>query len=207
MPGEPLQVGSVGTLREGVFECETQAADLGVSLRSSKRTGSTSFAFQSSEGVTTTFKASGDPKGAFQSIGVASAGVRFDFSRKGAVVFSAPKCTSEAFRDRRALERALKSVDDWRSDWLIVTKIFVAPQATILVSAGERSHVELRANADLTGPTVPLGEIAVGFSRARTSSMAVELIAEGNVPVLYEVSRLAYPRFSRDRAKRRLLIT
>src|SRR5579862_4678974 len=112
-PAESMELGAVGYLEDGRFRQHTRLRDFGVRFRTRTNPGKTSIEYQSSSGVSTTYKAAGDVKGVFQGIGTASAGVRFDFSRAGAVIFVAPDCTIAEIDDRRSLEKNLRALDEW----------------------------------------------------------------------------------------------
>jgi hypothetical protein len=135
----------------------------------------------------------------------AHAGVRFDFTRFGAVGFSAPNCATTEIDNKRALERRLRSIPDRDMKWVVGTKVVKAHSATILVSGASGAFVELRASGDIAPGGVDLADLAVGFSRARTSGMAAKLVAEGRLTPLYETFRTQQPALTRDRSKRRLV--
>jgi hypothetical protein len=165
------------------------------------------FDYQSSSGVSSAVKLAGQEKGQFQWVGAASAGIRFEFNRAGAIVFSAPDCVVTEIDNKRALERRLVDVNDWDNGWVVITRVVKAKHATILVSGEKGAFAELRANADLSPGGVDLAELAVGFQKARSSSMSVDLVARGDLTPLFEAHQLAHPSWrSRDPEKRKLLL-
>lgn len=207
-PSESLELGGVGfLLSTGRFDQRARLRDFGVSFTSRRSGGSMSFDHQSSSGVSCSVKAAGQEKGPFQWVGTASAGIRFEFSRAGAIVFSAPDCVVTEIDNKRALERRLRDVQDWDNGWVVVTRVVRAKHATILVSGEKGAFTELRANAGLSLGGVDLAELAVGFQKARSSSMSVDLVARGDLTPLFEAHQLAHPSWrSRDPKKRRLLL-
>lgn len=204
LPGETMELGAVGFLRDGLFDQRARLSDFGITFASRAGTGRTGFEYQSSIGVKTSYKAAGESSAAFRGVGVTSAGVRFEFSRLGAVVFSAPRCVITQIDNKRALERKLRGVTDWDMGWVIVTKVVKATSATILLSGSSEAFVELRASGSVAPGGVDLADLAVGFSRARASGMAVNLVAEGQLTPLYEAFRMRRPALTRDPRKRRL---
>ena len=159
----------------------------------------TTVEYQSSAGVTQTVKLAGDQKGIFEAIGTASAGVRYDFSRAGAVVFSAPDCQIEEIDDKRSLERQLQGIFAWETGWIVITKVVRARHTTILVSGERGAFVELRASGSVAPSGVEIAEIAAGFQKAKHSNMSIHLVSQGNLTPLYEAHRLVKPRRGRDR--------
>jgi len=204
LPGETMELGAIGFLKDGLFDQRARLRDFGISFAAKAGTGRTGFEYQSSTGVKTSYKAAGEPSAVFRGIGVGSAGVRFEFSRLGAVVFSAPNCEITEIDNKRALERKLRSAHDWDMGWVVITKVVKAHSATILLSGSSEAFVELRASASAAPGGFDLADVAVGFSRARASGMAVNLVAQGRLTPLYEAFRMRQPALTRDPRKRRL---
>lgn len=204
-PGELIELGAVGLLSDGLFDQRARLSDFGVSIVEMPNSGSTDVEYQSSAGVKTSFKAAGESSEVFQAVGAASAGVRLDFSRSGAVVFSAPNCRISEIDNKRSLERKVRAIGDWEMDWVIVTKILRAPSATILVSGSVGAFAELRTSAGIAPQGVEIADLAVGFTRARTSGMSVQLVAKGDLTPLYQASAMRQPSLTRDRQKRHLV--
>jgi hypothetical protein len=207
LPSETIELGAIGFLEDGLFDQRARLKDFDVAFTTKTGEGRTTFEYQSSTGVKTSYKAAGESAPAFHGIAKAHAGVRFDFTRFGAVVFSAPKCAITEIDNKRVLERRLRGVPDWDMKWVVVTKAVKAHSATILVSGTSGAFVELRASGDIGPSGVDLADLAVGFSRAGTSGMAVKLVAEGRLTPLYEAFRMQQPALTRDRSKRRLVRT
>jgi hypothetical protein len=204
LPGETMELGAIGFLKDGLFDQRARLRDFDITFTAKRGTGRTGFEYQSSTGVKTSYKAAGESSASFRGVGVASAGVRFEFSRLGAVVFSAPKCEITEIDNKRALERRLRGVRDWDMGWVVITKLVKAESATILLSGSGEAFVELRAKGSVAPGGVDLADVAVGFSRARASGMAVSLVAEGRLTPLYEAFRMRQPALTRDPRKRRL---
>jgi hypothetical protein len=200
-----MELGAVGFLKDGLFDQRARLKDFGISFAPRPDGGRTGFEYQSSTGVKTSYKAAGQASGAFRAVGVASAGVRFEFSRFGAVVFSAPNCVVSEIDNKRSLERKLRNTSDWDMGWVVITKILKARSATILVSGSTGAFVELRASGDIAPGGIVLADLAAGFSRARTSGMAVQSVAEGRLTPLYEAFRMRQPTLTRDHRKRQLV--
>lgn len=200
LPSETIRLGSYGFLRNGVFDERGQLKDLKVSVISSQRSAKASFVYQSSDGVKITFKTKGQLSDLFQSIAAGSGGALVEFSREGAVVFSAPSCTVKRISNIRAVEAQLAGVDSWQRDLVVVTRVVQADSATILVSNSGKSRVELKARAT-TGAGSGLVNLGVGYSSASSTDMAVEIVAQGGLTPLYVVEN--YRRTLTDTLARR----
>jgi hypothetical protein len=207
LPNERMELGAIGFLLEnGKFDQRADLSDLDVKWKRKPNRSTTTVEYQSSSGVTQTVKIAGDEKGLFEAVGTASAGVRYDFSRAGAIVFSAPQCEIDEIDDKRNLERQLQTISGWESQWIVVTKVVLAKQTTILVSGDKGAFVELRASGSIAPSGVEIAEIAAGFQKAKHSNMSIHLVSQGNLSPLYEAHRLIKPRRGRDRRGKLSLI-
>jgi hypothetical protein len=207
LPNERMELGAVGFLLDnGKFDQRANLRDFQVRYKPKPNRATTTVEYQSSSGVTQTVKLETDEKGIFEAIGTASAGVRYDFSRAGAVVFSAPDCEIDEIDDKRGSERQLQGLSAWESGWIVITKVLLAKQTTILVSGDKGAFVELRASGSVAPTGVGIAEIAAGFQKAKHSNMSIHLVSQGNLTPLFEAHRLVKPRRGRDRRGKLYLI-
>ena len=188
-PNGTIRLGSVGILVGGVFQLRGKLSDFGVSFQSERATAEKgNFVFQSNSGVKVTYKAAGDTSDLFQVVGKGSAGALVEFSRAGAIVFSAPSCTISRITNIRALEKQLSKVSDWRRRYVVVTEVVHAKTVTILASSSNASRVELRASAD-----APIGASLAGLSSgvktASSSDVSIEIVASGPLTPLYKAEQ------------------
>lgn len=186
LPSESVALGDVGTLKNGLFQQQTTLAELGVRFSKNAGRARASFHYQSTSGVSVRTKVAGEASPYFTWVGAASAGVRFGFSRRGAVVFSAPSCQIVRIAGPAAVRAKLRRLPSghWNRDWVFISGIVKATRATILVARSKRAAVELRAS---TTGAINVAKIGTGFALAGHQDMEVTMVATGSLVPLYQV--------------------
>lgn len=197
LPNETLEVGSVGYIEGGVFQERQHLRDFAVEFDVKGQQAKARFVYQSSKGVTVTFKARGEASDLFERVGKASAGALVEFTRQGAAILSAPSCTISRIADFRKVERQLHRLKDWDGRYVIVTKLVAADTATILVSNSDSSHAELRAAGNLQAGGADLADLSAGFSTAKAHDVGIHIVAQGGLTPLYQAEH--FKRSFRDR--------
>ncbi len=140
-PGEPVRLGDYGILKSGRFSVYGNIRDdfeieFGVA-----RSRNREFAFRS-EGVSETRS---EVKS--EQIG-AAAELRVGFRNADALYVSSPSAWTEQIKGLVRAVRPLSGNPQWRPEWMVVTRLYHASQAIILLSNSEDANVRLNLSAD-----------------------------------------------------------
>jgi hypothetical protein len=82
----------------------------------------------------------------------------------------------------------------WPKDWLIITELVEAKEATILISNAKDSQIELKANADISPSSeLNIADAEFNFSVVSKRGLSTEIIAKEGVTPLYRVAGIRKP--------------
>jgi hypothetical protein len=207
LPMRSLSLGDVGVIRNNIFEPETNLSNLKIPFISSESRPTGSLRYNSHDGVSATFKASGTVPEAGSTLSISDAGVTVKFSRAQAIVFEAIGCSVEAISNIADLSQRLiwqYQESNWSSDLYVVTEIVRAEAATVLISTGNTAVVELRAGGSVGTTGISLADINAEFSIASTSGMGIEMVAQTGVTPLFKAGRIKPGLFGTKWEVRRL---
>ncbi|WP_406292199.1 hypothetical protein [Embleya sp. NBC_00896] len=106
------------------------------------------------------------------------------FGSEGAVLFRAEECASEVISSPKTLESEIfRRYEDgtWDDGLIVVTEVVHAARATILVSGGKDSTVELSGAVDAVG----LAAAESGLEVVKSQNIATQILARGNLTPLF----------------------
>lgn len=196
LPGTPVELGTVGTMRDGVFVPVSSLAHLGISFDTLEDPVSDGqFDYASTGSTVVSFKAAGALNEQFKVLTTAEAGALVQFSREGAVVIQMKEVTSRRIADQPALFAALlKSVKDpdegrrWRRPWAAITETITAGSTTIVIAGAAGSSVELKAAGSIEPAS--LADVSAGFSIARQTAVNTSVVAKSGLTPLFRSVRV-----------------
>jgi hypothetical protein len=141
-PARRVRVGDVGIFSgPGQVAWVTSLAGLGVELELDVAEGPATFEHSSGSRVATDPGRGGGP-----------AHVTVSFQKAGAYLLHAKGCHTESVRSDADLATELLRLREqgvWNADWIVVTEVFVAEYATILLASASNSAVTLRLDSEL----------------------------------------------------------
>ncbi len=193
LPGDLLELGDIGTLKDGAFrklssfrelEIEYQASTLGASqnLQYTSK-GGTAFSIDSSVAA---------PK----PLDI-SAVIKVEFSSEGSFLFHASNVRNRRLENIAHLTGAILEVwnnGKWEKDWYVVESIHEADCATVIVSEDVSAGITFNAKGALGG--IPLADPRVDLSISSSRGKMVQIIAGRNLRPLYSCLRVREGWFS-----------
>ena len=196
LPGTKVSLGDVGRIEDGVLTVETTLARLGIAFEAdSDAVPEGTLDYQSKNAVSVVLKAAGSLDGRFKVLTAADAGALVEFSRDRAVLMQLQAVTSSRIADQAGLKRALLAAvvaaDDqrrWQRDWVVVTDVVNAESATILISGGSSSRLELKAAASVAPAS--LADANAGLTMAASNQLSTTIVAERGLTPLYRALRV-----------------
>jgi hypothetical protein len=193
LPGDLLELGDIGVLKDGRFRKESSLQELGVSSQSSPLGPTQSLQYSSKNGTVISIDSS-VPAPAPVDV---SAKITVEFSSDGSFLFHASNV-----RNRR-LENNARSADSlldlwekgaWDKNWYLIESVHHADCVTIIVAEDTSAGVTFNAKGSLGG--IPLANPKVELSIASARGKMTQVIAGRNLRPLYSCLRVKEGIFS-----------
>ena len=166
-PGVPLKLGDIGTIKDNVFTRLSNLKQRGIEFEIREDETKTPLEHNSQGSVSITTKLSGTvaPQGSV--LTNLDAGIIVEFSKKNSTLFKANNTTSPSIKDIIKLGNQIIMLyreGKWNKNWVIVTELVEAENATIIISNTSNSKSELKANANIEALTFDIADAE--FKRA-----------------------------------------
>lgn len=189
-PGVPLKLGDIGTFSDNVFTRLSNLADRGIDFEIRTDETKTPLEHNSEGSVSVTTKLSGTvaPQGSV--LTNLDAGIIVEFSKENSTLFKANNTTSPSIKDTIKLgEQVLKLYKEgkWNKNWVIVTELVEAENATIIISNNSNSKIELKANANIDAPTLDIADAEFKFSTQFSKGLETKIISAAGLTPLFKV--------------------
>jgi hypothetical protein len=140
-PGEPVRLGDYGILGQGRFSVHGNIKDDFEIEFDVARSRNREFAFRSDGVSESRSEAKGEQVGA-------AAELRVGFRSADALYVSSPSAWTEQIKGLARAVRPLSGNPQWRPEWMVVTRLYHASQAIILLSNSDDADVCLNLSAD-----------------------------------------------------------
>lgn len=140
-PGEPVRLGDYGILGQGRFSVHGNIKDDFEIEFDVARSRNREFAFRSDGVSESRSEAKGEQVGA-------AAELRVGFRSADALYVSSPSAWTEQIKGLARAVRPLSGNPQWRPEWMVVTRLYHASQAIILLSNSDDANVCLNLSAD-----------------------------------------------------------
>ncbi len=188
LPGDIVDVGDVGVFRHGVFHRMTSLAELGIPYK--VEVAATPQDIEYSADAVTEFA----PSAAVGAGGVGEVEVEITLHGAGAYVFQASGVRQHAVADRAEVFGAIlelaKQRRDWKRRWNVITSVYNADCATVLVSTGNEAKVAFTGTAnDLLSPVL-LADPRFGLRASVKRGNVIKVVARDGVKPLYTCYRV-----------------
>jgi len=193
LPGDLLELGDIGTLKDGTFRKRSSFRELGIKCQESMRGASQNLQYTSKSGTTFSVDSSiAAPK----PLDIAAA-IKVEFSSEGSFLFHAMNVRNRRLENNASLTEAMLEVwnsGKWEKDWYVVESIHEADCATVIVSEDISAGVTFNAKGALGG--LPLADPQVTLSISSSRGKMAQIIAGRYVRPLYSCLRVRAGWFS-----------
>jgi hypothetical protein len=193
LPNVQVAPGDVGHITGLQYSGVGNLADYGIEIEIYEGDAEADYDYYSANHVSRTLKLAGHASPPGSTLTEAEAGISIHFSQENAVIFRATGCQSTRIRDLLGLERkiiAMYEAGDWPMDLVVVTEAVYADSVTILISAGQNAHIDLRATSNLAVPQLDLANAEAGLQVANEANVGVKIIASSGLTPLMRTSGL-----------------
>jgi hypothetical protein len=205
LPSAPIALGDVGAVVDNSFIRAAGLKDFGINfeVREPDQKSGNDLTYQSSSGISMTFKAAGDPAPAGSELIPAKAGVAISFEREAGILFVAPNCRVSSIKNQIEVGEKIKALYKqkqlkmnqlkWEWSYCVITELVTADSLTALVSQSAGGKVDLIAEGAVGGGAFALADLNAQFQIKRTASMSAAIVATAKLTPLFRVRRLNRP--------------
>ena len=191
LPGDHMELGAIGVLKEGRFRHEATLKDLGIKIETEVAGSPQTLRYTSTSGTSIENTA-----GAGTSTPLIKAEISIEFSSEGAFVFEATNVQQTRISNRfeiadQILDAYIES--RWEKEWYVVEALRTAQMATIIVSQDQSAGLVLSAKSDIPIPSTSLADPKVDLSISSTRGKIVQVLATENLKPLYSCLRVKDP--------------
>lgn len=188
LPGDPLEIGAIGVLRDGRFRKESSLRDLKISCHEGEPGYPQDLHYTSSSGVKISSSAQAS------AVATANAEVAIEFSQEGAFIFQAVGLRSHQIENRAAVARGILRADEdnqWQGNWVLIDSVYMADCATIIVSESGGAGLVLAAKVGGTISAAALADPKLDVEVKSSRGRLVQVICERKLRPLYNCVHLA----------------
>jgi len=186
LPTANIQVGDVGTIKDGIFEKKGNLKDVGIKFSSTTDPQTGEYEYASTNAVSIEFKAGGNAPVA-GGAGAAEASIGVSFTRADAVLFQASDCRTQTISELpRITEEILAKYrrTKWPEDWVVVTDVVSSAATTVLISSGSNAHVDLAVKGNLGAGKASLANADGKLEITKSSAIGTKIVgAKGSTPL------------------------
>lgn len=186
LPGQQLELGSIGVLDRGELQLKTSLDALKIPFKPQppKQAG---LAFDHQHGASVSF-------GASAAVNVPAANTRaaasLKFSSGQGFVFRARKVVEHVIGDMADVEEEIKELvrlKIWKDEWVVVNRLYRAACCTIVVAEGNAAEVIIEGRSD---GAFDLADASLDLRIASQSGDVTTILAESELTPLYQATRI-----------------
>lgn len=194
-PGDPIELGAVGTIQNGRFRQISSLTDFGIEMHESEESPPQPLKYTSTSGISIDIEGSaGSEKSPL------SAEIKIDFSNEGAFLFEAMNVRQVQITNRfNVAEKIVQKYEEkkWDLDWYVVESLHLADAATIVVCQDQNAGIVLTANSNIPFSSTTLADPKLNLSVKSSRGRIFEILAGQNLRPLYSCLRLKDGIFTR----------
>lgn len=189
-PTERLELGDLGVMEGDRFaRRSTLQAEVGVSPGDVREGNQGSLSYRSNGAVEVIVGGGGKMADPGALLAKGGADIEVVFAKENAILLDMVGCTARQLEDQLALGSKILELwaeNEWDPEWAVVTEVVEADSTTVLMSAGNKAAVSLKANAALEiTEAISLADARLRLQRVRSSGIGFEaLAARGATPLI-----------------------
>lgn len=190
LPGVPISVGDIGTVRHGRYERITSLEQLGVAVSVLSSGEIRQLDYASAGHLDIGWSAQAEGGSVAPGTG---ARVRVELSRAYAVLFQALDASTRAIEDLNALRDELgklAAAGVWRREYVVVTEVVRTGATVVLMAGGSGGRMDFTLDAPVAAGPLGLVHAAGGLAVASEAGMAVRVVAPQGLSPLFRASSL-----------------
>jgi len=193
LPGDRIDLGDVGTFRDGKFIKQRSISDLSaqsadtISISEESAGNPQDLHFESTSGTKVSFSTGASAAGG-------RAEIKLEFSERGAFILQSAAVRRTRIGNRHELEAwVLARFDEskWNEDWYVIDEIYDSACTTVIVCLGDSASLTLTGKIPaITAGIIPLANPSVSLSVAAQSGQFVRILTKADARPLYACSKV-----------------
>lgn len=191
-PTKPIRIGDIGKIEKGVFSVYSNLEKQGIPMEVRIAENQGNLEYNSSGGVKISKKLSGETSQAVSHLSEGDAGIVVEFNKDRSIAFKANGTKIEMLENLGEIEQAVKAKfknDEWPKEWVIISELVTADEATILISKSSNAKLELKANAKIgAGEQLDLANGSLELSPQMSQGISTQIIAKEGLSPLYRAA-------------------
>jgi hypothetical protein len=188
LPGDILDLGDVGELKDGQFRKRASLKDLGIEHKLSSRGPAQDLEVTSKGGVEVVVE--GGIAGAVLPV---TALIKVEFKHRGAFVFNATDVRKQVLEHSEDMAKAIldaHKANKWKRNWCIVDSVHLAGCATVLIAENRLAGVTFEASTELPLGNLPLANPNVKLKITSSRGKLVQVLGARDLRPLYSCIKL-----------------
>ncbi|MCZ6821169.1 MAG: hypothetical protein O7G31_17005 [Calditrichaeota bacterium] len=186
LPGDHIELGAVGVMKDGQFRQEATLRDLGIKYKPSDEGSPQPLRYTSSSG--TSISSSAGAK-----VPAVTADITIEFSSEGSFLFDALNVRQVRIKNRFDVTADILECYEegkWNKEWYVVESLHVADSATIIVSQDKSAGLVMAASSELPIPSTTLSDPKLDLAIKSTHGKIFQIVAGRDLKPLYSCLRL-----------------
>lgn len=193
LPGDLLELGDIGTLKDGMFRRRSSLRELGIKYFPSALGASQNLQYTSKSGTAFSVDSS---VAAPKPLDI-SAAIKVEFSSEGSFLFHATNVRNRRLDNIANLTRSILEIwneGKWDKNWYVVESLHHADCATVIISEEASAGVTFNAKGALGG--IPLADPKVNLSISSSRGKMAQVLVGRDLRPLYSCLRVRDGWFS-----------
>jgi hypothetical protein len=189
LPNVYLSLGDVGIFQNYQYYPKGNLSDFGIRFDVSPAASPADFDYASRDSVSVQVKLKGDAPLVGSNLAEADAGVSIKFGRQNAILFTATRCRSSRIRDLNKLGKQINDKHrkgEWDKELAIITQVIKAQGATVIISRGSNSQIDLSAKGKVGTGNTNLADITADLKIIHRNNIGTSIVAKPNLTPLFE---------------------
>lgn len=185
-PGDHIELGAVGVMKNGRFRQEATLKDLGIKYKQSDEGSPQPLKYISSKGTTIESSAGAN-------VPAVTAEITIDFSSVGAFLFDALNVRQVRVKNRFDVTADILELyqeGKWHKEWYVIESLHIADSATIIVSHDQAASIVMAASSQLPILSTTLADPRIDLSVKSSRGKLFQVIAKRDLRPLYACLRL-----------------
>ena len=186
LPGDHIELGAVGVIKNGRFRQEATLKDLGIKYKQSDEGSPQPLKYISSK--ETTIESS-----AGVNVQAVKAEITIGFSSEGAFLFDALNVRQVRVKNRFDVTADILELYEegkWHKEWYVIESLHIADSATIIVSQDQSAGMVMAASSQLPILSTTLADPRIDLSVKSSRGKLFQVIAGRDLRPLYACLRL-----------------
>jgi hypothetical protein len=193
LPNAKFHLGDVGELNDNFFQSVRNLKDMNIAFQELPDNSPSNLDIVSDQGVSITFKATGQTNPSLPNVPNAEAGIAIEFGSVGAFLIQASDVFESSIADIAKLQADVLDAymrGAWKLQWAVIVRLVHTSNAMILVSRSSGAKLEMSASGDIPISGLKLADANVKLTVLHQSGDLVRVDRAVNVTPLFQLARI-----------------